>query len=143
MGYSVSAAFAILVLSSLISITYVYTSADYALNSVVDAHNSKLTRDYNKLNSEIEIVYIKATQQGATYDLEIKIFNSGDVELSTQKMSFVINGSLKAPDFYDKDFLLPENNLTVIFYNISGGGTGRVRITTEHGSSAYSTYEVV
>ncbi len=143
MGYSVSAAFAILVLSGLISLTYVYTSADYALNSVVEAHNSKLTRDYNKLNSEIEIVYIKATQQGATYDLEVVIHNAGSVELSAAKMSFVVNGSLREPDFYDRDYLLPKDNLTVIFYNLPGGGAGRVRVTTEYGSSAYSSYEVV
>ncbi len=143
MGYSLSAVFVIFMLSAFMSITYIYTSTDYAVNSITNAYNSKVFRDYNKLYSNLEVVYINASQQGATtYDLEIKIFDNGDADMTTKKMSFVVNGTLMTPDYFDKPYLLPQNNLTVDFYNVSGTGTGVVRIITQFGSSTYSTYKV-
>ncbi len=143
MGYSLSAVFVIFMLSTFMSITYIYTSTDYAINSVANAQNSKVFRDYNKLYSNLKVVYINASQQGATiYDLEIKILDNGDAEMTTEKMSFIVNGTLMIPDSFDKPYLLPQNNLTVDFYNVSGTGTGVVRIITQFGSSTYSTYKV-
>ncbi len=143
MGYSVSAAFGVLALSAIISFGYMYTSLEESLNNVVEAHNAKLDRDYCRLNSQIEITYINATQQGAVYDLELKVYNAGSEVLNSSKMTFIVNGTLTNPDYLSSKYLMPAKNLTVKFYSILGTGTGRIKVTTECGSSAIDSYEVM
>ncbi len=143
MGFSVTASFAVLFLAGMISLAYLYTSAEQAITLALDAGDEKLSRDYARLYGDIDVVYINATQQGAVYDLEVRIYNAGDVELNSRRMSFIVNGTLRAPDYYSTEYLLPGNNLTVAFYSIPGTGTGRLRVVTEYGNSAYASYEVV
>ncbi|GEM_PF-3233434 len=143
MGFSVTASFAILFLAGLVSLAYLYTSAEYAMSLAVDAGDERTLREYARLYGDIDVVYINATQQGAVYDLVVKVYNAGDVELRSKRMSFIVNGTLREPDYYSSQYLLPGTNLTVAFYSIPGTGTGRLRVVTEYGSSAYAAYEVV
>jgi len=143
MGYSVSAAFAIVVLAGLISLNYVYTSIDYVIDRMAEGYDFHVHYGLNRLDSQIDVAYINATQQGLRYDLRVKVYNSGSVTIESSKIDYVVNGTLTSPDSYDKSYLLPGKNLTVDFYNLSGSGKGRLKVVTEYGNSAYKSYEVL
>ncbi len=142
MGFSISAAFSIITVASLLSLGYISDSADFAISLVEEGFNTNFEEKYDAYNAEIKIVGISVTSNASSYDLEVKIENKGSVTLETAAFNVLIDGSLQSVDYYDRTYLTPDQNLTLRIYNLPGNGTKRLKAVTEYGNSDYATYEV-
>ncbi len=141
MGYSVSAAFSILFIATLLSLEYLYNSADFAIDSAEDGFTSNVNDRFKTYNADIDILNVTVTS-GSDYDLYINIKNAGSVTFSSDKSSFLVEGETVSPDYYSDAYHLPDKNLTVRIPNLPNNGTKRLKVVTEYGNSAYITYEV-
>lgn len=141
MGFSVSAAFSILFIATLMSMEYIYSSVDFAIDSAEDGFSSNVNDRFKAYNADIDILNVTVTS-GSDYDLYINIKNSGSITLRSDESSFLVEGKTVTPDYYSDVYHLPDKNLTVRISNLPNNGTKRLKVITEYGNSAYMTYEV-
>ena len=138
MGFSTSAAFAILGVCLVVCI-------DILSSSVLPAA-SELERSYKKLedrlveraNTDIEITNITKSL-GNPYNISITVKNTGSINLEVEDFTVMVNGIVE--DFsYNSPYLYPENTVILNITNLTYTGLVRVKVVTGNGVSDYETY---
>lgn len=142
MGYSVSAAFSILVVASVLSLTYLYNSFDQAVDRIEKGVTNNFGDLFTSYNSGIDVVNVSTTASGGSYDLEIIVLNTGSETLDARDYTYLEGGSIISYTTLSDNYHLPDKNITVTFTDISGTGSRRLKVVTDHGNSAYETYVV-
>lgn len=150
MGFSVSAAFSILLVSSILSFGYVYGSFDNAVDRMTKGYDEYIKQSSRASEAKIEIVNISVNCQNPActppgnppYDLGIIIYNAGTETFNSSRYSFLVDGTLLTADSLSDAYHLPANNLTVTINDLSGPNTHTFKAVSEYGTTVYGTYEV-
>jgi len=138
MGVSVPAAFAVLLIATLVSFGMLYVSSENAYSMVHQA-----TEDYNQMalkakTSELELTgYNYSTQSNVTvYDITFNITNEGST-LSPAKWTYIYNGDLTTSKVLTsgREYLLPGEWMELTVQNLQKDQTvvNSLVISTEVG----------
>jgi len=140
MGFSLSASFAVIGVSILISVEILIGGLVPTIDDIDKSYDEKINRGINKIQTDINISNVITTVNLSNYDYNITLENSGSITLETNEFIVLING--KSYDFSCEDsYLFPKSEVNFQLYNISGSGSIRLKILTENGISDY--YELV
>jgi len=140
MGFSLSASFAVIGVSILISVEILIGGLVPTIDDIDKSYDEKINRGINKIQTDINISNVITTVNLSNYDYNITLENSGSITLETNEFIVLING--KSYDFSCEDsYIFPESEANFVLYNISGSGSIRLKILTENGISDY--YELV
>ncbi len=140
MGFSLSASFAVIGVSILISVEILIGGLVPTIDDIDKSYDEKINRGINKIQTDINISKAITTVNLSNYDYNITLENSGSITLETNEFIVLING--KSYDFSCEDsYIFPESEANFLLYNISGSGSIRLKILTENGISDY--YELV
>ncbi len=143
MGFSTTAAFTIIFITSLVVVGMVYSTFYEQLRDYV--YQLKLEKEEinEKANTKLEILSLTAVGTNTTHDLTITVKNAGTVTLKVSKFDLLIDGVL-VNFTYDRDYLYPETNVTIQANNLDGGTgtTHRLKLVANNGYAIYYTYVV-
>lgn len=140
MGFSLSASFAVIGVSILISLEIFIGAIIPTIDDIDKSYDEKISRGINKIQTDINISNVFTAANLSNYDYNISIENSGSITLKTNEFIVLING--KSYDYVCEDlYLFPESETNFLVYNISGSGSIRLKILAENGISDY--YEIV
>lgn len=136
MGFSLTAAFAILSISMLVSIE-IFSSLILPTIDEFEKSNTQMIKRYNdKLGTCINITEINVTNNLSNYDYNITIENIGKTVLTTSEINILINGTLQ--EFHCSDeYMLPLTHSYFIFNNLQVSGNIRFKAITENGIEDY------
>jgi len=136
MGFSLTAAFAILSISIFVSIE-IFSSQILPIIDDFENSNTQMIRRYNdKLETCINITEINVTNNLSNYDYNITIENTGKTVLITSEINILINGDLQEFQCSDK-YVLPLTHSYFIFNNLQYSGNIRFKAITENGIEDY------
>ena len=139
MGFSLSAATAIIGVSILISIEIIVSTTIPTITDIHDSYDEMRDRSIDRFQTDINITSISTITNGSNYDLNITIKNTGSTSLETKDFNVLINGSAK--EFAAlSTYLYPQNIVNLTVYNIKGSGNNRLKIVTNNGISDYYNY---
>jgi len=139
MGFSLSAATAIIGVSILISIEIIISTTIPTITNVHDSYDEMRDRSIDRFQTDINITSVLTSVNGSNYDLNVSLENTGSITLVTQDFNILING-------VDKEFsstsnhLYPQNEVYFNIFNIAGSGANRLKIITNNGISDYYNY---
>jgi flagellar protein FlaF len=145
MGFSVAAAFALLMVASMIAfgtLAYIVSSDIRELN-VLSKKEKKKKMDAEDTDFEISSISAQNTSSTA-YNLTIVLYNTGSTTLESEKFSFLVDGSLVNSASFNSTYLYPLEYLEVKVTNLTGtvGSTHRIKIVSENGVARYAEYTV-
>lgn len=119
MGVSVPAAFAVLLIATLVSFGMLYVSSENAYSMVHQA-----TEDYNQMvlkakTSKLELTGYNYTIVTGFYDITFNITNEGST-LSPAKWTYIYNGDLAASEILtsSREYLLPGEWMELTVQNL-------------------------
>ena len=139
MGFSISAATAIIGISILVSAEILTGSLLPTISEVNDSYNDMKNRAIKQIQTEITIVNVTTSSNGSNYDINITLENSGSVSLKTRSFNVLIDGT----SYYfscSRSYLYPQNQAYFVVTNLSGSGQKRLKIVTSNGLSDYYNY---
>ncbi len=141
MGFSLSAATAIIGVSILISIELIVSTSIPTVTNIHDSYEEMRDRSIDRLKTDINISGIVTTPNGSNYDLNFAVGNKGAVSLKIDYFQVLINGNLSSFTS-SKTYLYPEKTAEFSVLNIEGGGNERLKVITNNGISEYTTFVV-
>jgi len=136
MGFSLSAAFAILGISILISIEIFSANIFPAIDNYDNSNSDMIIRYTNKLETGINITDVNVTANLTNYDYNITIKNTGNIVLDTSKIDILINGYYEEFQCMDR-YILPLIQSNFIFRNLDYSGNIRFKVITGNGIEDY------
>ncbi|HDN73804.1 hypothetical protein DRP04_02205 [Archaeoglobales archaeon] len=145
MGFSVVAAFSILMLSLLfvLSIAGGLLCQDIKeLNSLIKLQKKK---DIETISTDFEISSISTSIISlSTYNLSVDVCNTGSKTLDSSKFTFLIDGVYVTPYSYNKTRIYPLECAEFKFGNLNGtlGSVHRIKAISENGISRFEEYSV-
>ena len=95
-------------------------------------------RMVEKLNTDIDVIDITKTS-GTTYNISIKVKNTGSTELDVSDFTVIVNGTIESYST-DKEYLYPLDIVNITVTNLTYTGTIRVKVVTGNGIEDYGTY---
>lgn len=141
MGFSLVAAFAVIGVTTLISIEILTGSILPTLNDFDDSYNEMIERKINRVQTKINITNVSTSVNGTNYDHNITVENTGSITLKTADFTILINGT-KQHFICLNPYLYPEKNSYFNIYNLSGSGTKLLKVITDNGISDYYQYTI-
>lgn len=136
MGFSLSASFAVIGVSILISIEILTGSLIPTITDIDDSYNEMIDRGINKIQTDINITEVNTSTNGSNYDYNITVENSGSVSLEAEDFNILIDGFLQWFSCSEV-YLYPENSAYFLVKNVTGSGLKRLKIITDNGISDY------
>jgi archaellum component FlaF (FlaF/FlaG flagellin family) len=140
MGFSLSASFAVIGVSILISVEILIGGLAPTIDDIDQSYDDKINRGIEKIQTDINISNVVISANSSNYDYNITLENIGSITLETNDFIILINGNLFDFSCFDS-YLFPESETNLIINNVSGNGTIRLKILTENGISDY--YEII
>jgi len=141
MGFSLSAATAIIGVTILLTIEIIVSTTIPTITDVNDSYKEMRDRSIDRLQSDMNITGISTVDNGSNYDLDIEIKNTGSITLETIDFNILINGSNK--EFTcTKSYIYPENTANFTIYNLPGTGENKLKAVSNNGISDYYKYTV-
>ena len=141
MGFSLSAATAIIGLSILISIELIVSTSIPTVTNIHDSYEEMRDRSIDRLQTDINITDINTSPNGSNYDLTFVVGNKGATSLKLEYFTVLINGNLSSYTS-SKTYLYPENTAEFSVLNIDGGVNERLKVITNNGISEYTNFVV-
>lgn len=136
MGFSLSAAFAILSISIFVSIEIFSAQILPIIDDFENSNSEMIIRYNNKLETSINITKINVTNNLTNYDYNITIENIGKTVLDTSQMNILINGNYE--DFHCSNrYILPLIQSNFILRNLNYTGNVRIKAITGNGIEDY------
>ncbi len=144
MGFSVTAAFALLMIACLVAFGAVMAVLDTNLKAINAAEKQQTRLKLEKANTDFQIVSINATNTTiSTYDLQVVIYNDGSTTLKTGDFSVLVDGVLE--NFTcNVSYLFPLKSALISVTNLPGtvGSTHRLEIVSGNGVAKFAEYTV-
>ncbi len=138
MGFSTSAAFAILGVCIFVCLDILSSSFLPSLSELNTSYKYMEKRMIEKLNTDIDVIDITKTS-GTTYNISIKVKNTGSTELDVSDFTVIVNGTIESYSA-DKEYLYPLDIVNITVTNLTYTGTIRVKVVTGNGIGDYGTY---
>ncbi len=142
MGFSTLAVFSILFISFLGVSMVVYTVTAENYKEVKEVMEKRSEREFERLNTKINISSITITGNTTRYSLQISMINKGSVTLDVAKLSVLVDGNLTDFVYSPSGVLYPEESVTLYISNLSGAGSHRVKVVCENGVNVYTSYTI-
>ena len=138
MGFSTSAAFAILGVCIFVCLDILSSSFLPSLSELNTSYKYMEKRMVEKLKTDIDVIDITKTS-GTTYNISIKVKNTGSTELDVSDFTVIVNGTIESYST-DKEYLYPLDIVNITVTNLTYTGTIRVKVVTGNGIGDYGTY---
>lgn len=95
-------------------------------------------RMVERLNTDIDVINISKTS-GATYNISIKVKNTGGTELVVGDFTIIVNGVIESYSA-DREYLYPLDIVNITVTNLTYTGIVRVKVVTGNGIEDYGSY---
>ncbi|KAA0015339.1 MAG: hypothetical protein FE037_02275 [Thermoplasmata archaeon] len=138
MGFSTSAAFAILGVCVFVCLDILSSSFLPSLSELNTAYRCMERRMVERLNTDIDVINISKTS-GTTYNISIKVKNTGSTELDVGDFTIIVNGAIESYSA-DREYLYPLDIVNITVTNLTYTGTIRVKVVTGNGIEDYGSY---
>ena len=141
MGFSTSAAAAIIGVAILISFEFMVANVIPTITDTHDSYDKMRDRAIDQVQTNINITDMSTIPSGANYHLNITLENTGSVTLKTDDFTILINGSVEQFTCSSPYIYLE----TEVYFNVSdlpGSGPRRLKVITQNGISDYGEYIV-
>ena len=141
MGFSLTASFAIIGVSLLISIEILTGGIIPTIVDTDESYNDMVDRTIEMVQTDINISSVAIYVNGLNYDHNISVKNTGSITLNTSDFTILINGvsqMFRCADAY----LYPEQHTTFNVTNLPGDGNKRLKIITGNGIADYFEYVI-
>jgi archaellum component FlaF (FlaF/FlaG flagellin family) len=140
MGFSLSASFAVIGVSILISVEILTGGIIPTITEIDNSYNEMINRGVNKIQTDINITNVNVSTNSSNYDYNITLKNTGSISLETSEFIILINGLLQ--EFSSSDlYFYAERETNILIKNVTGNGLKRLKIITDNGISDY--YEII
>jgi len=140
MGFSLSAAAAIIGVSILIAAEIIIGSISPTFEDVNESYYDMKNRLIEETQTSINITSVATTINGANHNISILVENTGSVVLNTSHFNILINGTNKQFN-YSKSYIYLENTAYFNLTDLEGNaGPRRLKIVTKNGVSDYYEY---
>jgi len=141
MGFSVSAATAIIGVAILISFEVMVADVIPTIKDTHDAYDEMKERSVDQIQTDINITSVRTPANASNYDLNITVKNIGSITLETEKFNILINGT-KHTFTCSKTYLHPENQVYFNIKNLPVVCNIRLKVVTNNGISDYYEYTI-
>jgi archaellum component FlaF (FlaF/FlaG flagellin family) len=141
MGFSLSAAAAIIGISILISVEIFIGTLLPTTTNLYDSYKEMKERIINQIQTDISIIGVATSSNGSNYDLNITLENTGSISLETRYFNVLINGTNKQFSCL-KTNLYPNEEIYFNVTNLSGIGEKKIKIITNNGISDHYEYMI-
>ena len=142
MGFSLSAASAIIGISILIAIEILTGSLLPLYTDIIESYSDMKDRAINQIQSDISIISVSTPSNGTNYDLNVTIENTGSITLETSYFNVLINGT-DHQFTSSESYLYSKNEVYFNVNNLSGNGRKKLKIVTDNGISDHYEYTIV
>ncbi len=144
MGFSVTAAFALLMIACLVAFGAVMAVLDANIKAINAAEKQQTKLKVEKANTDFRIVSRNATNTTiSTYTLQVIVYNDGSTTLKSSDFSVLVDGVLE--NFtYNVSYLFPLKSLLITVDDLPGtvGSTHRLEIVSGNGVAKFAEYTV-
>jgi archaellum component FlaF (FlaF/FlaG flagellin family) len=141
MGFSVSAAAAIIGVAILLSFEFMVANVIPTITDTHDSYDEMRDRAIDQIQTNINITSVSTPNNGSNYDHNITVENTGSITLETANFNVLINGT-KYTYTCSKTYLHPENEVYFNITNLPGNGAMRAKVVTDNGISDYYDYTI-
>ncbi len=139
MGFETTVVIAIFLVSLLIIGTNAHTSLSISDELLEDSYDDKHNRQYDKLQTGIEINSVDIEEHGNLKNFTIDVLNSGSTSLSSSGTTFLIDGLLYDHSYTpETDLWTPQEVKTFILTNVAASNESRVKVITDNGIFDYA-----
>ena len=136
MGFSLSAAFAIIGVSLFVAIEIFSSQFFPLINDYEDSNTEFIYRNKNIIETSINITKVNYTSNLTNYDFNITIENTGNTVLNANEINILINGNFEEFQYLD-NYILPLIQSNFIIYNLNYSGNVRIKVITGNGVEDY------
>ena len=141
MGFSLSAAAAIIGISTLVAIEILTGSLLPLYTDIIESYSDMKDRAINQIQSDISIISVSTPSNGTNYDLNVTIENTGSITLETSYFNVLINGT-DHQFTSSESYLHSKNEVYLNVNNLSGNGRKKLKIVTNNGISDHYEYTI-
>jgi len=143
MGFSITAAFSILFVFSLIAFGLIYSTVSDIAKTYAVKLREKKERMERSVNTKLEISGIITIPSATQHDLSVVLKNTGTSTLHPEYFDIIIDG-LRYEFSYSSTPLYPSTSVQINVSGVSGGinSTHRLKVVAENGYAVYVEYRV-
>lgn len=140
MGFSLTAASAIIGVALVISMEIIVSTTVPTVTDIQASYDNMRCRSVEKIQTNIDITNLIATENSSNHDLNFTIKNTGSITLNIDYFTVLING--KQESFIcTTTYLYPQKTAEFILLNLtSEGEDARLKVVTNNGISDYYEY---
>jgi archaellum component FlaF (FlaF/FlaG flagellin family) len=145
MGFSVTAAFALMMIACLVAFGAVVTVLNTNLRAINVAENEQTNLKIEKSNTDFRIVSVNATNTTvSTYSLIVVLYNDGSTTLRSDKFSVLVDGVLQQNVTYNVTYFYPLSYMEFTIDGLQGtvGSTHRLEVVSGNGIAKFAEYTV-
>jgi len=139
MGFSLIAAAAILGFTLFMAAEIITSDVLPTIEGINDSYGDLRDRIRDQLQTDINITVVSRSDNGANYDYNISVQNTGSVTLDTEDFIILINGT-RYPFTYSNRYLHPENTVYLRIIDVVGTESKRIKVISNNGIADYYTY---
>jgi len=145
MGFSVTAAFALMMIACLIAFGAIVTVLNTNIRAINTAEKQQTELKIEKANTDFKITSVNATNTTiSTYDLTVVLYNDGSTTLKSCDFSVLVDGVLQQNVTYNVTYFYPLSYMKFTVYGLQGtvGSTHRLEVVSGNGIAKFAEYTV-
>jgi archaellum component FlaF (FlaF/FlaG flagellin family) len=139
MGFSLIAAAAILGLTLFMAAEIITSEVLPTIEGINDSYGDLRDRIRDQLQTDINITVVSRSDNGANYDYNISVKNTGSITLDTKDFMILINGT-GYPFTCSHRYLHPENTVYFRIVDVVGAEAKRIKVISNNGIADYYAY---
>ena len=139
MGFSLIAAAAILGLTLFMAAEIITSDVLPTIEAINDSYGDMKDRLHDQLQTDINITFVSQSVNGANYNYNISVQNTGSVTLYTEDFMILINGT-GYPFTCSHRYLHPENTVYFRIIDVAGAEAKRIKVISNNGIADYYAY---
>jgi len=141
MGFSTSAATAIIGVALLMSFQFIVADVIPTITDTHDSYDEMKDRTIDQIQTNINITDVITPSNASNYDLNATVENTGSTTLETAYFDVLIDGA-KQTFTCTETYLFPESTAYFNVTNQAGSGSKTLKIITNNGISDYYEYTI-
>ncbi len=145
MGFSVTAAFALMMIACLVAFGAIVTVLNTNMRAINAAEKQQTELKVEKANTDFKITSVNATNTTiSTYDLTVVLYNDGSTTLKSNDFSVLIDGVLQQNVTYNVTYFYPLSYMKFTIDGLQGtvGSTHRLEVVSGNGIAKFAEYTV-
>jgi len=145
MGFSVTAAFALMMIACLVAFGAIVTVLNTSIRAINTAEKQQTELKIEKANTDFKITSVNATNTTiSTYDLTVVLYNDGSTTLKSDDFSVLIDGILQQNVTYNVTYFYPLSYMRFTIDGLQGtvGSTHRLEVVSGNGIAKFAEYTV-